>query len=240
MLAAGRSERLADPLPKPFRTLAGRRVLDHSLAAFAAAPGIASIVVVVPEGMRDELAPSLLGAPKVVAVVPGGPSRQESLAQGLAGVPPDAAVVVVHDAARPLITAEGIGDVLAAVGGEFDGAIAAIPVDDAIKEVTRGVGIAGPHSREGLWRAQTPQAFLRDCIEASVAKALADGVVCDDCSEMATRAGFRVRVVAGSPRNVKVTRPGDLELCAALLGVAPETPPARAEPKPPVPRGEGG
>jgi 2-C-methyl-D-erythritol 4-phosphate cytidylyltransferase len=71
----------------------------------------------------------------------------------------------------------------------------------------------------GLWRAQTPQAFRRDCIEASVKQAVADGVACDDCSEMATRAGYRIRVVAGSVRNMKITRPGDIELCHALLAV---------------------
>jgi 2-C-methyl-D-erythritol 4-phosphate cytidylyltransferase len=110
------------------------------------------------------------------------------------------------------------------VSGEFDGAIAAIPVDDALKQVGDGGGIVGPRSRVALWRAQTPQAFRRHCIEASVKQALADGVVCDDCSEMATRAGYRVRVVAGSPRNVKITRPGDIELCLALLAGEPVRP----------------
>src|SRR6266705_6082011 len=75
--------------------------------------------------------------------------------------------------------------------------------------------ILGLRSRVGLWRAQTPQAFRRDCIEASVKQAVADGVACDDCSEMVTRAGYRVRVVAGSVRNMKITRPGDIELCEA-------------------------
>jgi 2-C-methyl-D-erythritol 4-phosphate cytidylyltransferase len=123
----------------------------------------------------------------------------------------------VHDAARPLVTPEIFEDVVIAVSGDFDGAIAAVPVDDALKQVGDGGGIVGPRSRAALWRAQTPQAFRRDCIEASVKQALADGVVCDDCSEMATRAGYRVRVVAGNARNVKITRPGDIELCRALL-----------------------
>jgi len=225
VLAAGRSERLADAVPKPFRSLVGRRILDYSLVALQGATSVGSIVVVVPEALRDDLAPVLLATPKVRAVVAGGSSRQESLARGLAGLPDAAGVVVVHDAARPLVTAGAVDEVVAAVSGEFDGAISAIPVDDAIKEVASGGGIVAPRSRDGLWRAQTPQAFRRHCIEASVTKALADGVVCDDCSEMATRAGFRVRVVAGSPRNVKVTRPGDLELCAALLGMQPAAAP---------------
>ena len=216
-------------MPKPFLMLAGRRVLDYSLAALGDAPSVGSVVVVVPEASRDELEGQLLAMPKVVAVLAGGPSRQESLALGLAGlaglagrpgvlgVPSGDGVIAVHDAARPLVTPEIFEDVVGAVSGEFDGAIAAIPVDDALKQVGDGDGIVGPRSRGGLWRAQTPQAFRRDCIEVSVKQALADGVVCDDCSEMATRAGYRIRVVAGSARNVKITRPGDIELCRALL-----------------------
>jgi 2-C-methyl-D-erythritol 4-phosphate cytidylyltransferase len=234
VLAAGRSERLAAALPKPFLMLAGRRILDYSLAAFAEAPGVGSVVVVVPEALRPVLEAELLAMPKVLAVAAGGPSRQESLALGLAGlaalarVADPAGVVVVHDAARPLVTPGDVEDVLGAVSEGFDGAIAAVPVDDALKEVGEGGAIVGPHSRVGLWRAQTPQAFRRDCLEASVRQALAERVVCDDCSEMATRAGYRVRVVPGSTRNVKVTRPGDIELCGALLAAAGMAEPAQA------------
>jgi 2-C-methyl-D-erythritol 4-phosphate cytidylyltransferase len=230
VLAAGRSERLAGTMPKPFSMLAGTRVLDHSLATLGDAPSVGIVVVVVPEALRDELEGQLLAVPKVAAVVAGGPSRQESLALGLAGliglpgVPAGDGVIVVHDAARPLVTPAIFEDVVRAVSGEFDGAIAAIPVDDALKQVGDGGGIVGPRSRAALWRAQTPQAFRRHCLEASVKQALADGVVCDDCSEMATRAGYRVRVVAGSARNVKITRPGDIELCLALLAGEPGEP----------------
>ena len=222
VLAAGRSERLAGSVPKPFLSLAGRRVLDHSLAALGDAPSIGSIVVVVPEALRTVLEGDLLAVSKVVAVVAGGQSRQESLVLGLAGVARVAAaagVIAVHDAARPLVTPALVEEVVRAVSGEFDGAIAAIPLDDAVKEVDDAGAILGPRSRVGLWRAQTPQAFRRDCIEASVKQAVADGVACDDCSEMVTRAGYRVRVVAGSVRNMKITRPGDIELCEALLAV---------------------
>jgi 2-C-methyl-D-erythritol 4-phosphate cytidylyltransferase len=207
-------------VPKPFLNLAGRRVVDYSLAALGDAPSVGSIVVVVPEGLRNALEGDLLAMPKVLTVVAGGPSRQGSLALGLAAVArvaPAAGVVAVHDAARPLVTPRIVEAVVGAVAGEFDGAIAAIPLDDAVKEVGDAGAILGLRSRVGLWRAQTPQAFRRDCIEASVKQAVADGLACDDCSEMATRAGYRVRVVVGSVRNMKITRPGDIELCEALL-----------------------
>lgn len=227
VLAAGGSARLSGPVPKPFRHLAGRAVLDYSLAAFAAAEGVGCIVVVVPEAQQRSVAEASSGAAKVCAVVAGGRSRQESVACGLACLPAWVEVVAVHDAARPLITPAVIGAVLGAVEGSVDGAIAAVPLDDAIKEVDDSGEILSPRSRAGLWRAQTPQAFLRACLQSSLDKALADGVVCDDCSEMATRAGFRIRVVLGDPRNIKLTRPEDLEVCERLLGAAaPLIPPA--------------
>jgi 2-C-methyl-D-erythritol 4-phosphate cytidylyltransferase len=219
VLAAGRSERLAGPTLKPFRHLAGRPILDWSLAAFGASATVASIVVVVPEELRLDLEPSLLSSPKVCAVTGGGPTRQESLGRGLARAPSGAGVVAVHDAARPLVEPALIDAVVGAVSDEVPGAVPAIPLDDALKEVGEAGRILAPRSRASLWRAQTPQAFTRGCLEASLARAIADGVICDDCSEMATRAGYAVRVVPGDPWNIKVTRPADLDVCEGVLSV---------------------
>jgi len=105
------------------------------------------------------------------------------------------------------------------LAGKLGRSVVAKSLDDALKEVGDAGAILGLRSRVGLWRAQTPQAFRRDCIEVSVKQAVADGVACDDCSEMVTRAGYRVRAVVGSVRNMKITRPGDIELCQALLAV---------------------
>ncbi|HWD10057.1 MAG TPA: 2-C-methyl-D-erythritol 4-phosphate cytidylyltransferase [Actinomycetota bacterium] len=218
VLAAGRSSRLPGEIPKPFLTVGGRPMLDYSLAAFAEAPSVAAIVVAVPPERREALEPELLVKPKVRAVTAGGAARQDSLSLALAAVPPEAEVVAVHDAARPLVTPAMVGAVVAGVGDGYDGALIAIPLDDAVKQVAGSGEVLGPRSRTGLWRAQTPQAFRRSCLEDGLGRALADGVVCDDCSELATRAGYRVRVVLGDPRNLKVTRPSDLELCERLLG----------------------
>lgn len=218
VLAAGRSARLPGDVPKPFVAVRGRPMLGYSLAAFAAAPSVSAIVVAVPEDRLAEVPP---GAPKVVAVVPGGQTRQESLACALDHLPAEATVVAVHDAARPLVTTELIEAVLGALREGTDGALAAVPLDDALKVVDETHRVLGPHSRAGLWRAQTPQAYTRSCLADALRVATADGVVCDDCSEMATRAGYRVCVVPGDARNVKVTRPSDLALCEALLGAGP-------------------
>lgn len=214
VLAAGRSARLPGDVPKPFVAVGGRPMLGYSLEAFAAAPSVSAIVVAVPEDLLAGVPP---GAPKVVAVIPGGQTRQESLACALAHLPAEATVVAVHDAARPLVTAEIIEAVLGAVGDGTDGALAAVPLDDALKAVDETNRVLGPRSRAGLWRAQTPQAFTRSCLADALRAATADGVVCDDCSEMVTRAGYRVCVVPGDARNLKVTRPADLALCEALL-----------------------
>jgi len=217
LLAAGRSSRLPGEVPKPFLTLGGRPMLDYSLAALAEAPAIGAIVVAVPPERREVLEVELLAKPKVRAVTAGGAARQDSLSSALDAVPPEAEVVAVHDAARPMVTPAMIGAVVAGVGDGYDGALIAIPIDDAVKEVAESGEVLGPRRRTGLWRAQTPQAFQRSCLVDGLGRALADGVVCDDCSELATRAGYRVRVVLGDPRNLKVTRASDLELCQRLL-----------------------
>lgn len=217
VLAAGRSARLPGDVPKPFLAVLGRPMIHYSLAAFDAAPSVDAVVVAAP---ADRLA-EVPTAGKVVAVVPGGESRQESLACALAHVPPGTEVIAVHDAARPLVTPEVIEAVLAGVGGDMQGALSAVPLDDAIKEVNGGHRVLGPRSRAGLWRAQTPQAFERACLESALQRALADGVLCDDCSEMATRMGYQVCVVPGDPRNLKVTRASDLAVCEALLAARP-------------------
>lgn len=216
LLAAGSGQRAGGAVPKQFLDLAGRPMLVHSLLAFEASERVTSVVVVLPEE-RPLAVEQAVALPKVWSVASGGPTRQASLAEGLACLPEQAAVVLVHDAARPLVSAGLVERVLEGVGGVYEGAIAAVPVDDAVKEVSAGGEILQARPRTGQWRAQTPQAFLRECLEDSLARADAEGVVCEDCSEMATRAGYRVRVVMGDPFNLKATRPRDLWLCERIL-----------------------
>ena len=192
-------------------------MLEHSVEAFDRASRLTGIVVVLPAAYVDRMGALLVAFPKVQSVVPGGPTRQLSRACGLAALGPGTQVVAVHDAARPMIDAATVDRVAAGVGDGYHGAVCAIPLDDAVKAVGDAGEILEPRSRAGLWRAQTPQAFERACLEDSLARALTDGVTCDDCSEMATRAGYRVRVVLGDRRNLKVTRQADLDLCEALL-----------------------
>ncbi len=158
-----------------------------------------------------------MALPKVSSVVTGGETRQQSLAKGVSGLPAEASVVLVHDAARPLVRPALIERVLDALDEDHAGAIPAIPLEDAVKEVSEEGELLDSRDRLGLWRAQTPQAFFRGALEDALARSLADGVVHDDCSALAIRAGYRVRVVMGEPSNLKATRPEDLVLCETLL-----------------------
>lgn len=148
-----------------------------------------------------------------VAFVVGGTSRQGSVRAGLAQV--DAAVVVIHDAARPLASSDEVRRVVDALG-DADAAIVAIPVDDTIKEVGSD-RVLGTVDRSRLWRSQTPQAFDTKTLKAAHEKALEDGVTVTDDAELIERAGGTVVVVPGSARNVKITTAADLELARLLV-----------------------
>jgi 4-diphosphocytidyl-2-methyl-D-erithritol synthase len=173
-------------------------------------------VVVLPEERPGWIEGAVV-LPKVACVVTGGPTRQASLGSGLACLPDETGIVLVHDAARPLVRPALVERVVEAVGGPFHGAVPALPLDDAVKEVSREGEVLSGRSRRGLWSVQTPQGFLREPLEEALARADAGGAVCEDCSEMALRAGYRVRTVVGDPLNLKVTRAGDLPRCESIL-----------------------
>ena len=202
VVAAGSGERYG--APKQYETLAGRRVLDWSLAA---ARHVADgIVLVVAPGREGETEPA-------DAVVAGGATRSASVRAGLAAVPEDAEVVVVHDAARPAATPALFAAVVAAVRSGADGAIPGLPVVDTVKRV-RGGHVVETLDRAELVTVQTPQAFGA----AILRRAHAGGADATDDGALVEAAGGRVVVVAGEPDNVKLTNPADLaRLEAALL-----------------------
>jgi 2-C-methyl-D-erythritol 4-phosphate cytidylyltransferase len=216
LLAAGRGDRAGGEVPKQFLEIARRPMLAHSLSALAASDSVDAIVVVLPE-QRPSFIEDELKIPKIASLTVGAETRQGSLAEGLVCLPGETTVVLVHDAARPLLTTALIDRVQGGLDESFDGAICALPVDDALKEVTLDGEIVGNLPRRGAWRAQTPQVFSRGPLEEALALADAEQRVCDDCSEMLLRAGFRVRAVKGEPWNLKVTTKADLNLAEAIL-----------------------
>jgi 2-C-methyl-D-erythritol 4-phosphate cytidylyltransferase len=213
--AAGAGERLGVDRPKAFAPLAGRPLLASSLERLDACPWIDAIVVAAPRGWEEPsiLLAEELATTKVVACVTGGASRAESVAAAVREVPEEAFVVLVHDAARPLLDDAVVERVLEPLARGFDGAVPVLAVSDTLKRVESGE-VVETVPREGVVRAQTPQAFLADVLRRAVAGDLADAT---DCGSLVERAGGRVAAVDGDPRLVKVTTPEDLALVEALL-----------------------
>jgi 2-C-methyl-D-erythritol 4-phosphate cytidylyltransferase len=212
VVAAGRGERLGDERPKAFARLGGRVLLAESLERLDASPWVDAIVVVAPPEWEEAVIvlAEELAAGKVAASVTGGATRAESVRAGLAEVPDDADVVLVHDAARPLVTDELVERLIRALGEGFDGAVPGLPVVDTVKRVRGGV-VAETLPRAELVAVQTPQAFVAPVLRAAAA---GEGT---DCASLVEAAGGRVRVVAGDPRLLKITTPDDLALVESWL-----------------------
>ena len=213
LVAAGRGERLGEDRPKAFARLGRLPLLAEPLRRLEESEWIDGIVVVAPEGWEE---PGIgvaeqLGAAKVAACIAGGASRSAYVRLGLAEVPDDADVVLVHDAARPLLPSELVPRLLEALAEGFDGAVPGVPVADTVKRVRDGVVVETP-PRDELVAVQPPQAFV-----ASVLRSAAAGEG-SDCASLVEAAGGRVRVVPGDERLLKVTTPADLDRVEALLG----------------------
>ncbi len=212
LVAAGQGERLGDELPKAFARLGGRVLLAESVERLDASPWIDAIVVVAPPGWEEPVIvlAEELAAGKVAASVAGGATRAESVRAGLVEVPEEAAVVLVHDAARPLVTDAVIERVLRPLSEGYDGAVPGLPVADTVKRVRDG-DVVETLDRSELAVVQTPQAFLATALRAAAA---GDGT---DCASLVESRGGRVRVVEGDPRLLKITTPADLALVESWL-----------------------
>ena len=213
LVAAGRGERLGEDRPKAFARLGDLPLLAEPLRRLDESGFIDHVVVVAPPGWEEPaiLLAEEIGAAKVSACVTGGESRTASVRAGLADVPDDAAVIVVHDAARPLLPDEVVGRVIEALGRGFDGAVPALAVTDTVKRVRDGV-VEETIPREELVAVQTPQAFVAPVLRAALAAG--EG---SDCASLVERNGGRVTVVEGDERLLKVTSRADLERVAGWL-----------------------
>lgn len=215
VVAAGAGVRMGAPVPKALMPLAGRPMLAWSLDALDASDRFTAIVVVAPPGLEADVQ-QVTGAG--AAVVPGGASRAESVRDGLRAAPPGTRLALVHDAARPLVSPELIAAVLDGVEGA-DGAIAAAPAADTLKRAGEAGFIEDTVPRQGLWAAQTPQAFHLHVLAAAVEAAEEEGrlAAATDCASLLEARGGRVRLVESRAPNLKVTTPADAILAEALL-----------------------
>jgi 2-C-methyl-D-erythritol 4-phosphate cytidylyltransferase len=226
LVAAGSGERLGAERPKAFVVLAGRPMLEWSLDAMRDA-GIEHVVVAVPPDAEIGADGALVvGGDEVstgATVVPGGATRSESVRAALAAAPPGD--VVVHDAARPLVTPDVFVTALAALA-DADCAVAAAPLTDTVKEAGDDRLVTATLDRSRLWAIQTPQAFRRAVLERALAVSGDVLAQATDDAWLVERTGGRVRVVESTPANLKVTTPHDLRIAELLLADRLPRPPA--------------
>ena len=218
LVAAGRGERLGEDRPKAFVRLGELPLLAEPLRRLDESEWIDSVVVVAPPELEE---PAILlaeedGASKVSSCVTGGATRTDSVRAGVAEVPDEAAVILVHDAARPLLPPELVPRLLDALGEGFDGAVPALPLHDTVKLVADGAVVETP-ARDKLVTVQTPQAFVAPVFRAALDRASLSLLQATDCASLVEAAGGRIAVVEGDERLLKVTTPADLERVTSWL-----------------------
>jgi 2-C-methyl-D-erythritol 4-phosphate cytidylyltransferase len=216
IVAAGGGARTGSEELKQFRWVAGKPMLLHSLQTFQARPDVAMVVCVLPREHVGDPPPWIFQSdPDRLLLSVGGRHRGESVANGLEDLPGECEIVVIHDAARPLVSGETIGRVIEEAR-KGNGAVAALPLADTLKRVDSSGKIVETVDRFGIWRAQTPQAFPRKVIERAHREARdADRVATDDAT-LCEQIGLPVVVVRGSERAVKITEEIDFALAEAL------------------------
>ena len=216
VVAAGAGVRAGPGEPKQFRPILGVPMLLRALRPFTSHPEVLHVVVALPPAYVDR-PPEWLAKVRGerLTLVAGGAVRADSVRAGLAALAPAAAVILVHDAARPFVGRETI-DVVIARARTGVGAVAAVPLSDTVKEVGKEHRIAKTVERDRLWRAYTPQGFPRAMIDQAYAALRQGGPAPTDDAEVCERAGFPVEVVTDSPHNLKITTTDDFRLAEAL------------------------
>jgi 2-C-methyl-D-erythritol 4-phosphate cytidylyltransferase len=218
VVAAGRGTRVGGELPKQYLPLDGVPILLRSVRPFASHPDVAQVVVVLARA-EAERPPAFLAElmGKTLVIAAGGRERSDSVAAGLRALRAGCEIVLVHDAVRPFVD-RGVIDAVIAHARAGEGAVAAVPVSDTIKEAVGAdptlIGRTVP--RAGLWRAQTPQGFPRRLLEQAYARAGAGASGATDDAALVEDCGGTVRLVPDSPRNMKITTRDDLAVAEAL------------------------
>jgi len=220
--AAGSGMRMLADIPKQYLDLLGRPVIEHTLKRLLDVDQVAGAVVALRHG-DTRWQGIRLNTAKPVHITPGGDERCHSVINALRllsrqpGYDAASCQALVHDAVRPCVRAADIEKLIAAAGGSEAGGLLGMPARDTMKRCDRQATVIETVSRENLWHALTPQLFGCEILSSALQRAIDDGyLVTDECSAM-EHAGYRPRLVHGSEDNIKITRPGDLELAAHFL-----------------------
>jgi 2-C-methyl-D-erythritol 4-phosphate cytidylyltransferase len=217
--AAGRGERLGPGMPKALRPLGGIPMLVHAVRALASSRVVDIVVVAAPEDSSDSVQAMLTGQSfgADVVVITGGDSRQESVARALITLPEDVDVVLVHDAARPLVPGELVSAVVAAVRQGHAAVVPGLRVVDTIKQVDENSDVTRTVDRGSLRAIQTPQGFDRLVLQRAHASVDLDDLPATDDAGLVERLGLPVHVIPGHEEAFKVTRPFDVVMAEAVL-----------------------
>jgi 2-C-methyl-D-erythritol 4-phosphate cytidylyltransferase/2-C-methyl-D-erythritol 2,4-cyclodiphosphate synthase len=221
VLGAGAGRRIGADEPKAFLSIGGRTILSVAVAAAAASPAVAEIVVTCPEGFEERARSILAGLEVPVRVIEGGVTRQASVHRAMDLVPGEVEAVAVHDAARPFAPPDLFTSTLEAalLTPGVDGAIPVLPIADTVKRVVDGI-VVGTEPREDLWLAQTPQAFRAARLRAAHRAAAEAGLDLTDDAAVVEWAGGTVSVIPGDPSNTKITTLLDLARAEERMGGA--------------------
>jgi 2-C-methyl-D-erythritol 4-phosphate cytidylyltransferase len=214
IVAAGSGTRLGLEMPKAFVRIARISLLMRVLQTIGGVEAIGEVVLAVPAGMQKSARADAAGLQIPVKITEGGVERQDSVRLALTLTSAEADLIVVHDAARPFATPAMFSACIDAAT-QSGGAIVAIPVADTLKQV-KGQAIAATVPRDGLWQAQTPQAFRRKLLVWAHEWAIRERITVTDDADLVQRLGMRVQVVQGSALNLKITTPDDLRIAEAI------------------------
>jgi 2-C-methyl-D-erythritol 4-phosphate cytidylyltransferase len=221
--AAGTGLRMQNDIPKQFLTIGHKPVLIHTLTTIASCPAIKAIIVVVPYEAIESTAQLIndYGIGKIDSIVVGGKTRQISVSKGVSALPTEYDYVLIHDGVRPLVDHATIERVMKAAREE-GAATAGIKTTDTLGEVDRHHHLKSIQPRKMVWQIQTPQAFWRPLLTEAQLKAEADNFEGTDESSLLLRMNRPVKIVEGSPANIKLTTKYDLNVAKALTMVLEE------------------
>ena len=217
--AGGSGQRMGTASPKQFMPLGGVPLLLHCLQVFERCESISQIILVVPKDERERTLAEVVerhGIKKVLKVVAGGVTRQESVYHGLKETDPETEIVVIHDAVRPFVT-EDLIERSIGTARDFGGAIVAVRMKETVKQVGPDGHILRTVDRSQLWLAQTPQTFRRALLMEGYRKAESDGFHATDEAVLLERLGHKIVVVPGRWDNIKITTPEDFQIAEAIL-----------------------
>lgn len=219
--AAGRGKRMNHSLPKQYLPLEGKPILAHTLLNLSNIPEVDSITLVVSEdrvGWCSDNIISEFNIKKIKDIIAGGETRTDSVMNGLKSLDEETAIVAVHDGVRPFVTAPLFSNIIKNTK-KFGAVICAVPVRDTLKNADEKMKVKSTSDRNGLWLVQTPQAFSYPLIMQAYEKAFREGFQATDDAGIMEKLPHQVKIVEGSPLNIKITTPEDLVLAEAIYEI---------------------